>query len=225
VLLIIGLIIGGITAGSSLIQQAKIKAVIQEKNQFITAINTFRVQFNAYPGDITNASAFWPSCDTPATNCNGNGDGMIEWYNGVGREGLRAWQQLSTLGIIPGNYNGQPTDVNNGATPNVNTPASKYGSNTGWFISHTSETAGFQANWTNYNNSPSNFLGFGGYNYNNATDNYAIKVLDAYNIDAKIDDGVPITGRVYGADIVFCSSAGLYQLTNGAAACAMLFLF
>jgi prepilin-type N-terminal cleavage/methylation domain-containing protein len=49
VLLIIGLIIGGITAGSSLIQQAKLRSLLSDSNNVTVAINSFKIQFNYYP--------------------------------------------------------------------------------------------------------------------------------------------------------------------------------
>jgi type II secretory pathway pseudopilin PulG len=75
-LLIIGLIIGGITAGSSLIKQSQVRAVISEFNNIQSSIKTFRIQFNALPGDFASAGQFWASatCVNSAidTGCNGN---------------------------------------------------------------------------------------------------------------------------------------------------------
>jgi prepilin-type N-terminal cleavage/methylation domain-containing protein len=81
VLLIIGLIIGGITAGSSLIQQANLKKIINEQNNLRSAINNFKIQFNALPGDFSSAANFWPSATctsgTVPSGCNGNADGVV----------------------------------------------------------------------------------------------------------------------------------------------------
>lgn len=100
-LVIIGLIVGGILGARDLISQAELRSVMKDVSGYRTAINTFNLKYNGLPGDIINASSYWPSCDATPANCNGNGDG------GLGTvEGKRGWQQLSDSGLIPGSYNG-----------------------------------------------------------------------------------------------------------------------
>ena len=55
VLIIIGLIVSGITAGSSLIETAKLKGLITEIRNISTNVYTFKVAHNRYPGDYDNA--------------------------------------------------------------------------------------------------------------------------------------------------------------------------
>jgi prepilin-type N-terminal cleavage/methylation domain-containing protein len=181
VLVIIGLIIGGITTGSSLIKQAQVKAVINEINIFKTAINTFRIQFNNLPGDMNNATAFWYNATTcPGTtgvagSCNGNGNGFIDSSgNTTSDEAVRAWQHLSLATILPGSYSGiRATSWQN--VPGGNVPTSKY---------------------------PNGFYNFYmGLVTNGAAANTlllypTILPVEAYNIDGKLDDGLPITGKV-----------------------------
>jgi prepilin-type N-terminal cleavage/methylation domain-containing protein len=186
VLLIIGLIIGGITAGSSLIKQAQIRAVIQEFSTISSAINAFNVQFNALPGDFLNAGQFWPSgtCANSSgpTGCNGNGNGTIDWTgNNTGNECYRAWQHLSLAGVINGSFTGT-----NAATDQY---PSKYPS----------------GNYTIRNVSPwstavySNTIEFGVWEGNAAAAGLLVPI-DAYNIDLKMDDGIAYSGKLFGMD-------------------------
>jgi prepilin-type N-terminal cleavage/methylation domain-containing protein len=235
VLLIIGLIIGGITAGSSLINQAKLRAVMSEFNQYQTAINTFKITYMSLPGDFSTASTIWPNCNQTnnyalgINTCNGNSDGMV-WYSTGGAgygdafEGLQAWQHLSLAGLIPGSYNAVSTGVNHGSTPGLNCPTSKYGANTGWSFSNMVNTYGQPGNLVA---TQGNYMYFGQYNSNNPTDIQILAGVDAYSIDIKMDDGIPITGKVGATDNLanICVAASKYNLTTSGPLCTMMFFY
>lgn len=55
VLIIIGLVISGVTAGSSLIETAKLRGLVAEIRNISTDIYAFKVAKNRYPGDYDNA--------------------------------------------------------------------------------------------------------------------------------------------------------------------------
>ena len=74
VLIIIGLLIAGITGGASLIKSATLRAVMTEARNYNTAVNSFYVAYNAYPGDYTVNFA-----SGVATGYIGDGDGKIEF--------------------------------------------------------------------------------------------------------------------------------------------------
>src|SRR4051812_24230032 len=83
VIVIIGLIVAGITAGNSLIKQAKIRQSITQLTSYKTAINTFKLTYNYLPGDMPTAYNFWGTpgaCTNTQSSvgahagCNGNGD-------------------------------------------------------------------------------------------------------------------------------------------------------
>lgn len=114
VIVIIGLIVSAVTAGSSLIKSTKIKMSVNQIEKFRMIINTFQAQYNALPGDITNASSYWPGCDPTPANCNGNGDGYIAHWD-TQAEGYRAWQQLVAAKLLEGGYTGT------GVAPNTPT--------------------------------------------------------------------------------------------------------
>ncbi|MFN7039502.1 MAG: prepilin-type N-terminal cleavage/methylation domain-containing protein, partial [Alphaproteobacteria bacterium] len=199
VLIIIGLIIGGITYGSALINQSQILSVIGEITQYRSAVNNFALKYNSLPGDITNASTFWPSCDSTPANCNGNGDGTIGIKGNTGWQGtyqtneaLRAWQHLNLAGIISGNYSGIGISSAQNGQFSVNSPASKY-NNSGYSF--------YTENCYNIGAIP--YLMFGG-KVTSGTPTYSVTPMDAYNIDNKLDDGNPKTGKAIapGSDIV-----------------------
>ena len=52
VIIIIGFLISGISAGQSLIQQAKLNSVITEFMEFDTALQAFKIRYNYLPVSI-----------------------------------------------------------------------------------------------------------------------------------------------------------------------------
>ena len=51
-LVIIGLIIGGVLAGKDMIRASELRALLSQKDKYITAVNVFKGKYNALPGDI-----------------------------------------------------------------------------------------------------------------------------------------------------------------------------
>ncbi|MBY0354909.1 MAG: prepilin-type N-terminal cleavage/methylation domain-containing protein [Rickettsiales bacterium] len=120
VLVIIGLLASGVMVGQSLVRGAEMRSIVTDYNKFLSAINGFRDKYNAVPGDMRNAFAFWgAACGTNATTvstgCNGDGDGAIE--SNQNGESLKAWEHLSRAGLIEGSFDG--TAVFSASTPTV----------------------------------------------------------------------------------------------------------
>jgi prepilin-type N-terminal cleavage/methylation domain-containing protein len=90
VIAIIGLIAGGLVAGTSLIRAAQIRAVLTQKTEFSTAVIAFNLKYNELPGDMVNATKIWGTAaacpgdettpSTDETTCDGDGDGEIDYY-------------------------------------------------------------------------------------------------------------------------------------------------
>lgn len=59
VLVILGLLVGGVVAGQSLIRAAELRSVSTDYQRFLTATLTFRDKYFALPGDFTMASRVW----------------------------------------------------------------------------------------------------------------------------------------------------------------------
>ena len=83
-----------------MVASAKLRSITAQLQKYETSINVFKLRFNGYPGDMPNATSFWPGETT-----NGNGDGRYWTYAAVS-EGYAAWDQLSLEGMISGTYSG-----------------------------------------------------------------------------------------------------------------------
>lgn len=248
VLVILGLLVGGVLGGQSLIKAAELRAVTTEHSNFVTAVNTFRTRFNAVPGDFRMATSFWDEaadCDgwsgalsTNGSTCNGDGGGTLE--NGVAndttkvgdRENVQFWQHLSNAGLIEGSYNATWTAVAGQSFPN-----SKF---TGGAWQATSTEEGTAADFF------SNFSNTDYYLFTASTDAAAegVAILlpeDAWNIDRKMDDGMPARGSVQthsGGQLEDCTidpndstvttsgdTHGEYRLNFTSQACTLLIRF
>lgn len=134
VLVVLGLLTGGILAGTSLIKAAKIHKTISTVESYQTAISTFRDKYGDLPGDMAEATEFWGNADTGAfggecsnprgdvgagtQTCNGNIDGRVGAAFAMGNmagnhfqnyEMFRIWEHLANAGLIEGEYSGITT--------------------------------------------------------------------------------------------------------------------
>jgi len=100
VIIIIGLLIAGVTAGQSLIKLVRLNATITEFKKYELAFYVFTETYRHIPGDMPNASAFWSEA------IDGNGNGVIDSTEIVGPEVIESWQHLSLSGMITENYSG-----------------------------------------------------------------------------------------------------------------------
>lgn len=204
VLVILGLLVGGILAGQSLIQAAELRSVATKQDQFRTAIAAFRDRYFALPGDMSNATSVWgdqatgtSSCASAATadgtpgTCNGNGDGYLGSTGNQDPEGYRGWQQLALAGLISGSYTGY---INGAGVPGVNLPASKVGKGSGYMLLYRQGGA-----YTIYGYS-GNFIKLGTSLYSDMFGE-VLTGEDTWNIDTKTDDGRPATGRLMGQSV------------------------
>jgi prepilin-type N-terminal cleavage/methylation domain-containing protein len=207
VLVIIGLVVGGVLLGQSLIAAAAVRAQITQIEQYNTAANTFREKYNALPGDMPSqiATQFGFTVGTGCTGAQGkrDGNGLLESqpapYNQLQGEGEVAlfWQDLSAVGLISGTFP-------NGGAAAIACPGGAYS------YSLTPGTTFIGDYFPEAKIGGGNYVsvyGINGYNWfavsaltavTNATTtaNTAIRVIDAYRIDTKIDDGFPATGNV-----------------------------
>lgn len=106
VLVIIGLLLGGVLKGQELIEQAKIKNVINDINGTTAAFYSYQDRFNALPGDDFRAAARWPAGALGAGAATaGNGDGIVAGTfesTAVGAEVRLFWQHLRLAGFAKG---------------------------------------------------------------------------------------------------------------------------
>jgi prepilin-type N-terminal cleavage/methylation domain-containing protein len=99
VLVIIGLLLGGVLKGQELINQAKIKNVINDLNGVTTAVYGYQDRYKAQPGNDPGATGRWSGTYTIA--------------NGSGFDSGAFWQELRAAGFLNGSASdaGAPTNA------------------------------------------------------------------------------------------------------------------
>lgn len=216
VFVIIGLIVGGVVVGQSLIRGAQLQSIISDEEAYKKAVLTFQDKYKSLPGDLATATSLWGAavgCPTIAatntpttTTCNGNGDSYIadplgstpmELSTNTG-EHMWLWQHLANAELIPGKYTGTDALGSYVYKPGVNLPASRVDGATFTFsyAADSSDTASFFTG--NYRH----IIVFGkpseGKPLNNTVTAYqpAITGSEALLADQKVDDGKPHMGIV-----------------------------
>lgn len=96
VLVIIGLLIGGVIKGQSMIENAKIKRIISDTDGLVAAVYAYQDKFNALPGDDNSVGA----TATGACTTTGDGDGIFDTA-----EQLCVYQDLISEGFLVGDAN------------------------------------------------------------------------------------------------------------------------
>jgi len=179
VLVIIGLIVGGILTGRELVEAAKIRKVIAEVDNIQIGIATFRDKFDEIPGDMPNATVYWPGVTS-----DGNGDMMLSASSDDPRntEGGYLWHHLSLAKLY--RSFARPNNDNWSSTLGVNTPE---------IIEGTSAVGNFEQRY--YTANLIN-VGVPSPGSRNIRCGDAIDHMMAYAIDRKADDGSPSTGRM-----------------------------
>lgn len=193
VLVIIGLVIGGVLVGRDLIKSSEIRAQLSQIAEYNTSVNTFKMKYNYLPGDLppTEATAVGFSNFNPLLQTRngslglGNGNGHIEHSIGLILNGTANyedgevvffWQDLKSANML------------NAELP-VNTPAplARIGQNNFIVIDDIDGINTFLIQnrycaWPHI--STANGCG------------KALTPMEAYKIDSKLDDGLPLTGKV-----------------------------
>ncbi len=218
VIVIIGLIIAGVTAGQSLVRQSALQRVIGDFRSLQAAANTFKLQYSRYPGDFNNAFSFWgTNCAATAAACNGNGNGFI--FSAF-QEEYMAFKHLSLAGLIPGTYTGA-TGAAPGAVPKVNLPAGPL-ANSGYSFAASDSSNYGEGFWNSTSNG--NFIWFG--TPSDIMRSVVLKPAEMYSIDTKIDNGLPHSGIILVAIAnsgcsVAATAPTTYALSSITALCAV----
>lgn len=196
VMVIVGLILGGVFKGQSLIDNARVRSISTEISGIRTAWYSFQERYRSLPGDFQNASVQIDSAAQP-----GDGNGRID----DSRERAGVWQQLSLAGFINGNYDGAQSaagsanDVVCGPGTCPQNPFNGY-----YKISYSAQAADAA--------SPAHEI------YTGAQ----IPVNILSQLDIKLDDGVANSGRfrVHRAFANTCTRNGDWDLLSENANCA-----
>lgn len=198
VLVIIGLIIGGVLVGQDLIKAAEIRSTISQVERYNASVNAFRDKYRYLPGDIPAAAALNFGFVTRAgTVGQGDGNTLLEGSaaNATVLDGETTlfWRDLYEAQLIENNFSvatDAPTTCANPSACKAYMPDAKMGR--GNFL-------------TVYSQTGKNFFHIIGINDVNAgayTVRLAMSPQEAFNIDAKIDDSLPLTGGVRAYDVI-----------------------
>lgn len=215
-IVIIGLLVGGIMAGKSLIHSAELQSVVKESKVYSDAVRMFQDTYGGYPGDLPNATDIWGArdggdglgtdcTDTAATDkrtCNGDGNWRVTATTRY--EYYLFWQHLANAGYIEGQFTG--TD-GGGASQHIigeNAPASKF-PNAGWSAPHFTVLGSSSLKWAT-DEQMGHTLTVGAES-STFTFGRAFTVLDVYTLDKKMDDGKPGMGLLQTLYWPECSTA------------------
>lgn len=225
VLVIIGLIVGGVLVGRDLVAAAHTRATITQVSQFSQAYNVFRDKYSALPGDIiaTEASKFGLDSSAPGFAGWGNGDGMIQGSSAWGWDGYAGsiatsgetavfWKHLYQAKLIKEPF--ASVNFSEGFYPTVSDPSKRWpaavlGRNNYFYV------------YTGWPGSadPNPYSSYFGLSSTSALNTYTswsnttpgLTVKEAQAIDAKLDDGLPQSGKV----LAIYWSSGTYWAAGG----------
>lgn len=196
VLVIIGLIVGGVLVGQDLIKAAEIRATTSDLERYNAAANTFRNKYNSLPGDLlASRAAQFGMTVRAGTAGHGDGNGLIEGCAQasvtVGCETALFWRDLTDAQLI-GDAFVLATDAQV-AAPTIDDMTNYLPS------APLRDTALVNV----YPQSGRNFYAIAGFSGIAAgvqtfagAGVRALSMLEAAQIDDKIDDGMPTTGIV-----------------------------
>lgn len=200
VLVIVGLILGGVLKGQVLIDSARVRSVINDLNGIRTAWYGFQDRFHGIPGDFPGGTSY-----ISTTSTDGDGDGLV----GSKQEIAAVWQHLSLSGFVSGEFDG--ADANIGTLSDVECNASTCPQNP--------------------------YYGFYKYTYSAKADAVAGSSNELYTggkipssvlfeVDTKLDDGVPNTGqfRVHSDYSATCTENNRWKVENETRDCAAVLL-
>lgn len=211
VIVIIGLLIAGITIGMNVVRQSEMHSVISDMHAYQIAYSSFVKRYHAVPGDMNNASSYFSTCATTNSNCNGNGDGLISFNNGLPDESYSAWKQLALSDLINAAIEQIPDSWSGSEAVGSTLPASEIAS-AGYIIAGAAKYFG-QDNSSNtvssgWSDGTTNAVFIGKISYL-GLGNSALRPEEAFNIDTKIDDGAINSSSFVGAQ------SGKFRTING----------
>lgn len=203
VMIIIGLLIGGILKGQEMISNAQITATVAQMKGIEAAASTFRDQYDAFPGDMANASTRLVNCAANPCN-NGDGDARIDVNVGaapaLANEGAFFFNHMRVTDLVTG-FDGAAT-LSFGAA----IPVAEIGG--GYMVGHTSTgVTGFTATEMR----PGHYLVLTGQLAAVANGTGILTASQAARIDRKMDDGRSTSGSVVAETTANCRDANNYN--------------
>ena len=214
VLIIIGLIVSGVLVGQDLIRSAEISATVRQVQNFNSAVSTFRTKYNYIPGDMPSSlsTAFGLTGTRTGAQGDGDGNGLIECTTPAtlcsGGEPVLFWNDLSISKLVSGSYTGSGTAAIASTALGSNFPEAKLGKNNYFFV---------------YSVSGINYYQIAAISSVDASSIYTLTTgitpAEAYQIDSKLDDGLPSSGIVTAVGGTTPNGTATTTATAGSAGC------
>ncbi len=238
VMLVLAVVIGGVVMGQHLIRNTQVQTVIYDANQYRVAVNNFKLQYDAIPGDFRSAEEYWPG-----ETFNGNGNHEVHHNpNNNKSEPILFWKHLTLSGLLPGSYTGEPVPIYF-LEAGTNLPLGAF-TGTAWNVIYTrSISVGGSAPdpedpasiWADPTDGIygriANVLELSADNNKGGIEGKATRPIEAWTIDRKVDDGVAYTGNTYGTNATVLGATGCidefdktgYNLIDDNIQCSMYF--
>ncbi len=198
VLVIIGLIVGGVLVGQDLIHAAEIRATVGQIEKYNSSVNTFRTKYNGIPGDISAANATAFGFITRAGSAGrGDNNGLVDGVNAGAstnivftQESGFFWDDLTKANLVDGQFtsaaDGAAVAAIAAAGVVTQFPAARIARGN---MVHVGSTGGL--NYYTITGITSTAAATGA-----MTVTTNLTPTELFNMDNKLDDGIPLTGIV-----------------------------
>ena len=215
VLVIIGLIVGGVLVGRDLIRASELRGMVSEMEEFKTAANTFKLKYGQLPGDmhisVTAQLGFFTFTDVTAGTVFGNNDGIYgDIELGCAYEGSVFFYHLAQANLVKMSSS-TPLRILTIAGSWAGTPLAETWSTPYTLSSYLPESKIGGAYWCAGNIGYSYLFSLipsmqktqNAFSLRGATKasrssqmEPAVSPIDLYSTDKKIDDGLPLKGKL-----------------------------
>ena len=219
VLVILGLLTGGILAGQSLIHASELRSLTTQFTNYTSAVQNFQTKYGAVPGDFSDGTKYWGRENSNAdciTNysaavssmgvCDGNADGGIG-LGGAGNqasESFQFWRELAVAGMIDGKFTGIAGATSSyTSVADSNVPSTKIAGGA-WFVQLFGGPV--SGNTVLFDGDYANIFEVGAVTSNDPA-GLLFKPEDMQNLDSKLDDGMPGTGKFRARSWSTCTTA------------------
>jgi hypothetical protein len=189
VILVLGLLIGTVASGKSILHSARVRAVMKELDTYKQAIAQFQTRYQATPGDFAGASNLWSGI------ANGDGDGRVVVYGSAvptPNEQYLVWKHLAKAALIDGEFSGTSGTSTSGKAAGENVPESEL-TGAGWelFFNNSYDAGGGRT--MSFSTTPYNHILM---LFEPSEAENVIRAGDGLIIDTKVDDGDARTGNI-----------------------------
>jgi prepilin-type N-terminal cleavage/methylation domain-containing protein len=218
VLVIIGLIVGGVVGGQSLVRSAKITYLASELKSFQVMFTAFELQYDAIPGDMVNAEDYWGAGNTD----NGDGDGQITWaadtpgwlsprHWGNAEESRHVWEHLTHAELLPSIKKSSQSFSNPNYHSSAHLDGAFYYVLDGDLYSDEDPRDGIR-----------NAISLALVDGVSTVRGGVMTPVEMRSLDKKVDDGMATTGKitahdsasVFGGAVENCEDTGAYDVSN-----------